>query len=221
MPVALAVVGTVELAALGTAGWVAAAGLEVAAAGALAFRRAWPLVAAPVAAILILVIPYTGTRMDEPATPIIFYIVAIYSLGRYAGRRGGPVASVLTLLLLFADLYFVNSDDNDVTDVMFVLSLAVPPYVFGRVTRRLAEQSELLERQQAADPRPGGPRRAGPDRPRAARRDRPLGERDGGADGGRPGPASAPSPDRAAALLDVGRRGRPARRSPRPGGCCT
>ena len=68
-------------------------------------------------AILILVMPYTGTRMDEPATPIIFYIVAIYRLGRYAGLRGGPVALVLTLLLVFADLYFVNSEDNDVTDI--------------------------------------------------------------------------------------------------------
>ena len=87
--------------------------------------------------------------MDEAATPIIFYIVAIYSLGRYAGLRGGPVALVLTLLLVFADLYFVNSEDNDFTDVVFVLSLAIPPYVFGRVSRKLAEQSELLERQQA------------------------------------------------------------------------
>ena len=64
--------------------------------------------------------------MDEPATPIIFYIVAIYSLGRYAGLRGGLVALVLTLLLVFADLYFVNNEDNDVTDVMFVLSLGDP-----------------------------------------------------------------------------------------------
>jgi len=92
--------------------------------------------------------PYTGTRMDEPATPIIFYIVAIYSLGRYAGRRGGPVALVLTLLLVFADLYFVNNEDNDVTDVMFILSLAIPPYIFGRVTRKLAFQSEQLKLQQ-------------------------------------------------------------------------
>ena len=148
VPAALAAVGTSELAALGTSGWVAAAGLEVVAAGVLVFRRPFPLVAAPLAAILILAIPYTGTRMDEPATPIIFYIVAIYTLGRYAGLRGGPVALVLTLLLVFADLYFVNSEDNDVTDIMFVLSLAIPPYIFGRVTRKLAEQSEQLKRQQ-------------------------------------------------------------------------
>ena len=30
---------------------------------------------------------------------------------------------------------------------MFVLSLAIPPYFFGRISRRLAEQSELLARQ--------------------------------------------------------------------------
>ena len=31
---------------------------------------------------------------------------------------------------------------------MFVLALVVPPYVFGRVTRRLALQKELLEERQ-------------------------------------------------------------------------
>ncbi len=149
MPASLVVVGTVELALLGTDGWVAAAALEATAAAALVFRRPYPLVTAPLVFVLMTSMQYTGTRMDELATPIVFYIVALYTVGRYAGRRGGPVALVVTLLLVFADLYFINSADNDATDVMFVLSLAIPPYVFGRVSRKLAEQSEQLERQQA------------------------------------------------------------------------
>jgi signal transduction histidine kinase len=149
VPAALAVLGIVELAMLRTTGWVAAAGLEVAAAGVLVFRRPYPLVAAPLAAVLMIAIAYTGTRMDEPATPIMFYIVAIYSLGRYVARWGGLVALTTTLLLIFADFYFVNSADNDATDAVFVLALAIPPYVFGRVSRKLAEQSEQLKRQQA------------------------------------------------------------------------
>jgi signal transduction histidine kinase len=34
-----------------------------------------------------------------------------------------------------------------VTDVIFVLALAIPPFVFGRITRKLAEQSAQIARQ--------------------------------------------------------------------------
>ena len=148
VPAALLFVGVVELALLGTSGWPAAAGLEAVAALSLVLRRSHPVVVAPVASLALTAIPWTGTRMDEPATPIIFYILAIYSLGRYARHRlGGLVGLALLLLLVFADLLFVSSDDSDATDVMFVMALAVPPYVFGRVSRRLAEQTALVARQ--------------------------------------------------------------------------
>ena len=147
VPAILLALGTVELALLGTTGWVAAAGLEAVSALALVFRRAFPLVAPPIAAVVLMAIPYTGTRMDEAATPILFYIVAIYSLGRYLAGHSGIVALALTLLLIFADFFFVNSPDHDATDVIFVLSLAIPPYVFGRISRKLALQSELLASQ--------------------------------------------------------------------------
>ncbi len=52
----------------------------------------------------------------------------------------------MTLGLVFADFGF-DPDDNDWTDLVFILSLAVPPYVFGRISRKLAEQSVLLEQQ--------------------------------------------------------------------------
>ena len=148
MPAALLLLGTVELALLGTTGWVASVGLEAAAAIVLVFRRTHPLVAAPVSAILMMAIPLTGTRMDEAATPILFYILGIYSLGRYLVGHSGLVALALTLLLIFADFFFAASGDHAATDVVFVLSLAVPPYVFGRISRRLALQSEQLAQQQ-------------------------------------------------------------------------
>ena len=149
LPAGLLLLGTVELALLGTTGWVASVGLEVASAIALVFRRTHPLVAAPLSAIFMMLIPLTGTRMEEAATPILFYILGIYSLGRYLAGHSGLVALALTLLLIFADFYFVASGDHAATDVVFVLSLAVPPYVFGRISRKLALQSELLAQQQA------------------------------------------------------------------------
>jgi signal transduction histidine kinase len=147
LPVALLVLGAFELWTLRTDGWLASIGLECIAAGALVFRRVLPAVAAPVSAVALMVIPLTGTEMQEAATPILFYILGIYSLGRYLSLRGGLIALVLTLGLVFADFGF-DAADNDWTDLVFILSLAIPPYVFGRISRKLSEQAELLERQQ-------------------------------------------------------------------------
>jgi signal transduction histidine kinase len=38
---------------------------------------------------------------------------------------------------------------GDFIDVVFVATLTIPPYVFGRIARKLAMQSEQLARQQA------------------------------------------------------------------------
>ena len=146
VPFALLVLGTVELATLGTTGWLAAVGLEAVAAVALVLRRHQPAIAVPVSAVALMLIPLTGTEMDEAATPIFFYVLGIYSLGRYLAWRAGLIVLVLTLALVFTDVGF-DASDNDWTDVVFILSLAIPPFVFGRISRRLAEQSELLAQQ--------------------------------------------------------------------------
>ena len=141
------VVGVAELAVLGTPGWLAAAGLEAVAAALLVLRRTRALFAVPASAIALMGIPLTGTEMQEAATPIVFYVLGIYSLGRYPSRRSGMVvAAAVTLLLVVIDMWQAN-DSADVTDVLFVLALAVPPFVFGRITRKLAEQSAQISRQ--------------------------------------------------------------------------
>ena len=148
VPGALLFVGVVELSLFSGEGRLAAAGLEALAAVILVFRRIHPVVVAPLVSLAATAIVYTGPDMNEPAAPILFYIVAIYALGRYArGHASGLTGLALLLLLIFTDFYVLKPEDHDVTDLMFVLSLAVPPYIFGRVTRRLAEQAELLERQ--------------------------------------------------------------------------
>jgi signal transduction histidine kinase len=146
LPVILLAVGTAELASLGTPGWVAAAGLEALAALALVWRRPLPMIAVPASAIALMGISSTGTESNEAAAPILFYVLGMYSLGRFASWRGGLVGAALTLALVFVDISSVEGG-ADWTDVMFVLSLAVPPYLFGRITRRLAEQSAQLARQ--------------------------------------------------------------------------
>lgn len=146
VPAALVTLGTAELAWLGSSGWPLAAGVEALAALALVFRRTHTWVAAPASALLLLVLPLTGTRMDVAATPIFFLVVAMYSLGRYLPLRAGLLVLVLTLVVVAVDIGF-DPGGGDPTDVVFVLALAVPPYAFGRVGQRLAHQSRLLERQ--------------------------------------------------------------------------
>ncbi len=148
LPAVLLALGAGELATLGTEGWVWSIGLETVAALVLVIRRVLPIVATPVSALALMAIPLTGARMDDVATPILFYILGIYSLGRYLAGYSGVVALVLTLMLVFVQLFFLKGGgEGDATDVVFVLSLAVPPYVFGRISRKLALQSEQLARQ--------------------------------------------------------------------------
>ncbi|MET0525484.1 MAG: histidine kinase [Nocardioides sp.] len=146
VPLALLVLGAAELATLGTTGWLPSVGLEAVAAAALVFRRLRPAIAVPVSALALMAIPLTGTQMDEAATPIFFYVLGVYSLGRYLAGRAAVITLMLTLGLVFADFGF-DPDDNDWTDLVFILSLAIPPFVFGRISRRLAEQSVLLTQQ--------------------------------------------------------------------------
>ena len=147
VPAVLLVLGAAELASLGTEGWIASIGLETVAAGALVLRRRFPALVVPGSVLALVVIPLTGTQMDEPATPIFLIVLGIYTLGRYLSLR-----SAVSLLLLCVGLVLtgvsLDAGSKDWTDVVFVLSVTVPPFVFGRISRKLAEQTRQLARQQ-------------------------------------------------------------------------
>ncbi len=122
--------------------------LEAVAALLLVFRRRYALVVAPAAAVALVAIPLTGTEMNDAAAPILFYILGIFSLGRRIGDLRGVAALIVVLVLVFVTSTLVDTREQDWTDVVFVLSLAVPPYVFGRIVRRLDEQGRTLAAQQ-------------------------------------------------------------------------
>lgn len=148
LPTVLVLVGAAELASLGTQGWDVAVALQVAAGVLLTFRRRYPIVVAPVAAALLLVIPWIGPQLSEVATPILFLILATFSLSRWVADLRGVAGLVVILCLAFVDYTFVDRRAHSWTDVVFVLSLTVPPYVFGRIVRRLDDQRRLLSEQQ-------------------------------------------------------------------------
>ena len=148
LPGLLLALGAAELASLSTRGWVASIGLEAVAALLLVFRRQLPLVVVPLSALALATIPLTGTQMDEPAAPILFYILGVFSLGRWLTLQRGIPVLLIVLATVFVQSILVDPGPHDWTDVVFVLSLAVPPFVFGRIVRRLDEQGRLLAEQQ-------------------------------------------------------------------------
>ena len=148
VPALFAVLAVVELALLDAPGRLAAGVLEVAACGLLVFRRQRPLLVASMAGLLVAAPPWVGPAFEEVATTILIGALVSYSLARWIAGHVGLVGVALTLLALWAGYLFVDDRSHDVTDVVFVLALLAPPYVFGRLVRRLAEHGELLRRQQ-------------------------------------------------------------------------
>ena len=148
LPLALAVLGAFELVAAGLDGWVYGVVLEVVASVLLVWRRQLPLVTAPAAVLVLMVMPWVGPQLHEAATPILYWAVAMYSLARWVPDLRGVLGVLAAVAGLAVDYVGVDARVHDWTDVVFVLSLVVPPYVVGRITRKLADQAELLRRHQ-------------------------------------------------------------------------
>ena len=148
VPAMLLVVGGVELALARPDGWPLGILLEAVAAAVLVGRRFVPLLAGSVAAVVVLAMPWVGPELDEAAAPILFIAVCGYSFARWIPDLRGLLGIGVILAVLLAD-YVTDPRSHDATDVVFVAALVLPPYVVGRITRRLAVQSEQLRTQQA------------------------------------------------------------------------
>jgi signal transduction histidine kinase len=149
VPAAITAVAAFELMMVRPEGWGYALVLETGAALLLVWRRYWPLVTSTTAAGTLLLMPWVGPQLDELATPILTLALICYSLGRWIANLRGLVGIGLLLVMFLIDYLAVDARSHDFTDVVFVSTLAIPPYVFGRISRKLALQSEQLERQQA------------------------------------------------------------------------
>jgi signal transduction histidine kinase len=148
VPAAVLLLGVLELALTRPDGWGYGVASESLAAALLVWRRWLPLVVAPLAAASLLMLPWVGPQLDDVATPILFLALRCFSLARWVDDLRGLVGLALVAMMLLGDYLFVDLRSHDVTDVVFVSTLMVPPYVFGRITRRLAVQSEALLRAQ-------------------------------------------------------------------------
>jgi len=102
-----------------------------------------------IAAGMLLLIPWTGPQLNQLSTPILTLALICYSLGRWVANLRGLVGIGLLLVMFLVDYLFIDVRSHNFTDVVFVATLAIPPYVFGRISQKLALQSEQLARQQA------------------------------------------------------------------------
>jgi signal transduction histidine kinase len=148
VPFLLATLATIELAGIQAPNWVTGLALEYVACALLIARRQFPL-AAPLAATLVaLSLPLVDPALDQPATPALIAIYALYSLARYNPSRRATAAFVV--FLVPAALYTVAVDEGgvDVTNFVFVGGTAACPFIAGRFVRRFDEQTAQLAAQQ-------------------------------------------------------------------------
>jgi signal transduction histidine kinase len=148
LPAGIAVLGVSEMVLLRFDGWGWGIVLELVACTLLVWRRHQPLVFATSPELVLLVLPYLGPQLDEPATPIMVLAVGVYSLGRWIDDHTGLVGVAAVLAMMLIDYVVVDTRVHNVSDVMFVAALVTPPYVLGRLTRRLSQQKALLEERQ-------------------------------------------------------------------------
>jgi signal transduction histidine kinase len=128
--------------------WGLGAVLEVVGCSVLVLRRIHALVAPTVAMVVVLLMPALGVPLDKPSVPIAIWALSFFSLARYVADLRGLLGFVLVLGVVFVDYHSFDTRHHNWTDVIFVLVLATPPYVLGRVMRRVSEQKDELEQAQ-------------------------------------------------------------------------
>jgi signal transduction histidine kinase len=148
LPLLIAAIATAEVVAYdGNGKWTALA-IELVACAILVFRRTWTTVVATAAAVTVMGTWLAGPALEDLATGIIVLIASSYALGRWVSDLRGLVGIFVMAVATLAAYVFVDERSHDVTDVVFVASFLVPPFIMGRVVGRLAGYNELLAREQ-------------------------------------------------------------------------
>jgi len=148
LPGLIAALAVAEMVALQVSNWGLGAAVEAVDCLVLVARRIYGLLAPTIAMLAVLLLPMLGTPLDEPSVPIAILALSFFALARYLPDLRGLYGFVLVLGVLFVDYHSFDNRDHNWSDVIFVLALASPPYVLGRVMRRVSEQNQALERAQ-------------------------------------------------------------------------
>ena len=148
IPLGLLAVGASEMVAIRPEGWQSGLAVEAASAALLVGRRRWPLTLGTLAGVVLFLLPWVGPQLDDAAAPILFWAVGLYAMARWIKDLRGLVGVAITLSAALVDYTTVDARVHNWGDVVFMLSLVTPPFVAGRLVRRLADQTVLLEQNQ-------------------------------------------------------------------------
>jgi signal transduction histidine kinase len=149
VPLVLAVLSTVELLGLDADRKGRAIAVDLVACGLLVGRRRWPWAIPTIAGVLPLLVPYLGPELDEPATPILIVGVASWTMGRHLRDLRGLASMGLFLLVILSDYALTTVDQFDISDLVFVCVVLLPPFVAGLGARSLADRNSRLSKQAA------------------------------------------------------------------------
>lgn len=149
LPAVVCAVGLAELVSLDDLdGRGVAAVALVASSALLVGRRLQPLAFATPALLLQGGLPFLGPAYDEAATGLLVVAVGIYALARWVADLRGLLGVGILLVVLLGGYAFADTRDKGFDDVVFVAAITLPPYVMGRVVRRLADYNDVLAREQ-------------------------------------------------------------------------
>lgn len=144
----LAVLAAIELLVLDVDTPLAPIALQAGACGLLALRGRWPWTVATVAGVASALMPYLGTNLDDPAVPILIIGLACWTLGRGLDDRRGLASVALFELVILSD-FSQSNRAFDVSDLVFVSVILLPPYLFGVGARTLVVRNQRLAEQAA------------------------------------------------------------------------
>ncbi len=149
LPAVIAVIGFIEMLTLENVDVFTGIGLEAIACASLIWRKNNPLIFCTLAGVTVTVMPILGTPLDHASTPVLIITVVFYSLARWVRNLRGLLGMGIILVGVLADYAFFDDRPRGVGDIIFVVALIFPPYVLGRLTRRLAVQNDQLAEQAA------------------------------------------------------------------------
>jgi signal transduction histidine kinase len=148
LPVLLAAIAAVEVVAYDGEGKWGALAVELVSCFVLVFRRRWPVVVATSAGLITMTSWLVGPAIDDLAMPILLFIAAAYALARWPSDLRGLFGMAVLLVATLAAYVWVDERSHDISDAVFVCAFQLPPYVMGRVVRRLADYNAVLAREQ-------------------------------------------------------------------------
>ena len=105
LPALLFVVGAIELATLQPTRWGVGIALEGLASVLLVFRRRHPFLLPTLATLALLTSPWIGPSLQDPSTPIAYWALSIFTLGRHLADLRGLVGLALILAMAAVQVY--------------------------------------------------------------------------------------------------------------------